>query len=242
MKVTIALSAPMLFLASFAAATTLNQVNLAIIAIDNAVGELYKVTHVQSIGYIGGIHIRDAAGDLTSKIQAGAQCVHDLHETPTDKDAELMLWTLGKTEGKVEQVVDDMIRLKPQFQELGVLSIAQSSVTAFQGETKAFASQLVKLAPGKEQSAATALAGKFNTALAKCEAAYNGKPSTGASTGKQSAPVSGAAQQGGAQQGGAQQGGAQQEGAQQEGAQQGGARHGTGERLVKRKMHHGHHA
>ncbi|TKY85921.1 hypothetical protein EX895_004746 [Sporisorium graminicola] len=195
MKLSIAVRASLLSLATMAAASTLNQVKTDIIAIDVSVNNLYKQCQVQSLNYFSGIAIREAADDLTNKIKAGAESARQLQETPTDKDAELMIWTLSKTESKVSLVVDQFIKLKPHFQQLGVLSIAASSVTAFQGETKSFADQLVKLAPAHEQSAALKLADNFNADLKRCNDAYNAPAA--ASPGVQATPVSSGAQQAG---------------------------------------------
>ncbi|CBQ71252.1 hypothetical protein sr13615 [Sporisorium reilianum SRZ2] len=233
MKITIALSASLLFLASIVAASSLNEVKTDIIAIDTAVGNLYQHTQVQNLNYFTGLAIRQAADDLTAKIKAGAGCVQQLSEKPSDKDANLMLWTLGKTEDKVKLVVNDMIRLKPQFEKLGVVAIASQSVAAFQQETQSFAAQLVKLAPAKEQSSATKLAGQFNQDLKRCNDAYNAPASTGASTGVQAAPVTGGTGQPAA---------SKDSGARASGAAGGGSDAVAGDKphgLVKRRSKHG---
>ncbi|GAC98510.1 hypothetical protein PHSY_006104 [Pseudozyma hubeiensis SY62] len=174
MKFSVAIPASLLVLASIVAAKTVNEVKSDIIAIDAGVVNLYQHCQVESLNYLSGLAIRQAADDLTSKIKTGAADVNALEGKPTDADAKLILSTLGKTEVKVKMVVDQMIKLKPEFEKLGVLGMAQSSVSSFQQETKSFSAQLVKLAPSAEQSAATSLAGRFNADLDKCAAAYNG--------------------------------------------------------------------
>lgn len=181
MKFTIAISASLVVLACSVAAKTVNEVKSDIIAIDAGVVNLYQHAQVESLNYFSGLGIRQAADELTSKIKTGASDVEALEGKPTEADAKLMLSSLGKTEAKVKLVVDQMLKLKPQFEKLGVLGMAQSTVTAFQSETKSFASQLVKLAPAQEQSQAEALAARFNADLAKVAAGYNGGSAPAAS-------------------------------------------------------------
>ncbi|CDS00514.1 uncharacterized protein SPSC_05504 [Sporisorium scitamineum] len=236
MKLAIPLSASLLVLASIIAASSLNDVKKDIIAIDTSVDNLYQHSQVQSLNYFTGLAIREAADSLTANIKTGAECVQHLDEKPTDKDANLILSTLGKTEGKVKLVVDQMIRLKPQFEKLGVVGIAAQSVGAFQTETKSFANQLVKLAPAQEQKAAVQLAASFNKELKRCNDAYNPGASTAANPGVRSAPVTGGAS--GAQQPGATDGsGARAYGGGASGdAGAGNKPHG----LLKRRSRHGH--
>ncbi|CAD6903022.1 unnamed protein product [Tilletia controversa] len=90
----------------------------------------------------------------------------------TATQANALISILSKTYANVSLASKRLIALEPAFKKLGVAGIAKTDTNNVASATKTFGATLVKKAPSASKSSASALAAKYNKALASAVAAY----------------------------------------------------------------------
>ncbi|KAK0555955.1 hypothetical protein OC846_001507 [Tilletia horrida] len=109
------------------------------------------------------------------------QTVTDINQANTDAkavssvtsaQASALLSILSSTYTNVSAASKRLIALEPAFKKLGVAGIAKTDVGNLATATKTFGATLVSKAPSAQKSSASALASKYNAALASAVAAY----------------------------------------------------------------------
>ncbi|KAK0521889.1 hypothetical protein OC834_006493 [Tilletia horrida] len=140
--------------------------------IQTSVGKLYAaLKNTDGTSYSEALAIDSASKSLNNDIKQAntdAQAVSSV----TTAQAQALLTILSNTYTNVSAASKRLIALKPAFTKLGVAGIAKSDVTALQSSTKTFGATLVSKAPSSLKSSASALAAKYNAALASAAAAY----------------------------------------------------------------------
>ncbi|CAD6912115.1 unnamed protein product [Tilletia laevis] len=90
----------------------------------------------------------------------------------TATQANALISILSKTYTNVSLASQRLIALEPAFKKLGVAGIAKTDTNNVASATKTFGATLVSKAPAASKSSASALAAKYNKALASAVAAY----------------------------------------------------------------------
>ncbi|CAD6969458.1 unnamed protein product [Tilletia controversa] len=115
------------------------------------------------------------------KIQVDVALVKDVNTANTDANAvssvtatqaNALISILSKTYSNVSLASQRLIALEPAFKKLGVAGIAKTDTNNVASATKTFGATLVSKAPAASKSSASALAAKYNKALASAVAAY----------------------------------------------------------------------
>ncbi|KAK0534636.1 hypothetical protein OC834_001824, partial [Tilletia horrida] len=140
--------------------------------IQTDVAKLYTaLKNTQGTSYSEALAIDSASKALNNDIKQAntdAQAVSSV----TSTQAKALITILSNTYTNVSAASKRLIALKPAFTKLGVAGIAKNDISALQTSTKTFGATLVSKAPSSLKSSASALAAKYNAALASAAAAY----------------------------------------------------------------------
>lgn len=164
-------------LVSFAVAVDVSKLKEDLAAVDEAIENLDKHAQASSMSYFTALSISFAAQNLVGKIRTSSADIKALDSPISDADADDIITKLTATDGKVKPLVDDMIKIKPEWDKLGVMFIAAALVDEFQSQVKHLATQLVKACPNKQKERAQKLADSFNAQLDRCADSYDGDDS-----------------------------------------------------------------
>ncbi|CAD6942726.1 unnamed protein product [Tilletia controversa] len=170
MKVSAVLIAATTLVAGVAAnyATVKTDVN----KIKTDVAKLYQALKTSDgTSYNSAIAIDSAARALNADLQTAntdAKAVSSL----SSAQAQALLTILSNTYTNVSLISKRLITLEPKFKSIGVAGAAKMDISAIASSTKTFGATLVSKAPSASKSSASALAAKYNKALASALAAY----------------------------------------------------------------------
>ncbi|KAE8211395.1 hypothetical protein CF327_g4857 [Tilletia walkeri] len=140
--------------------------------IQTDVAKLYQALKTTSgTSYGEALAIDSASKTLVKDINTAntdAQAVTSITAT----QAKALISILSKTYVNVTGASQRLVALEPAFKKLGVAGIAKTDVNNVASATQTFGATLVSKAPSSVKSSASALAAKYNSALASAVAAY----------------------------------------------------------------------
>ncbi|KAE8229912.1 hypothetical protein CF326_g5099 [Tilletia indica] len=143
-----------------------------VLRIQSDVAKLYQALKTTSgTSYSEALAIDSASKTLVKDINTAntdAKAVASF----TSTQANALISILSKTYVNVTGSAQRLITLEPAFKKLGVAGIAKTDVNNVANATKVFGATLVSKAPAASKSSASALAAKYNKALASAVAAY----------------------------------------------------------------------
>ncbi|KAE8244599.1 hypothetical protein A4X13_0g6456 [Tilletia indica] len=143
-----------------------------VLRIKTDVAKLYQSLKVTSgTSYSEAIAVDSAARALNSGLQKAntdAKAVSSF----TVIQAKALLTVLNSTYTNVSLISKRLIVLEPKFKSIGVAGVAKLDISTIANSTKIFSATLVSKAPSSVKPSASALASKYNKALASALAAY----------------------------------------------------------------------
>ena len=139
-------------LVSFAVAVDVSKLKEDLAAVAEAIENLDKHAQASSMSYFTALSISFAAQNLVGKIRTSSADIKALDSPILDADAYDIITKLTATDGKVKPLVDDMIKIKPEWDKLGVMFIAAALVDEFQLRSSIWPPSWLRLAPTSRRS------------------------------------------------------------------------------------------
>ncbi|KAE8267440.1 hypothetical protein A4X09_0g4907 [Tilletia walkeri] len=137
------------------------------------VAKLYQALKITSgTSYSEALAIDSASKALVKDINAANTHDQAVVTSVTATQAQELLSILSKAYVNVTAASQRLIALEPAFKKLGVAGIAKTDVNNLATATKNFCATLVSKAPSSVKLSASALAGKYNSAISLAVAAY----------------------------------------------------------------------
>ncbi|KAE8185630.1 hypothetical protein CF336_g7328, partial [Tilletia laevis] len=147
-------------------------VNTDVQTIQSDVAKLYQALNTTSgNSYSEALAIDKIAKTLVTDINTANKDAGALTAL-TEAQAKSLVSILNKTYANVSGASQRLIDLEPPFKKLGVVGIAKTDIGNLANSTKTFGATLVEKAPEASKAKASALADKYNNALASGVAAY----------------------------------------------------------------------
>ncbi|CAD6942210.1 unnamed protein product, partial [Tilletia laevis] len=140
--------------------------------IQTDVAKLYQALKTTTgTSYSEALAIDSAAKTLVKDVNTANDDANAVSSV-TATQANALISILSKTYVNVTGASQRLIELEPAFKKLGVAGIAKTDTNNVASATKTFGATLVSKAPAASKSSASALAAKYNKALASAVAAY----------------------------------------------------------------------
>ncbi|PWN36947.1 uncharacterized protein FA14DRAFT_187092 [Meira miltonrushii] len=133
--------------------------------ISQAVLELREAVNSKPLTYFSALGINSKAKALISEIQDSEEVVSEIKTNFTIEETQTLIKSLYVVERRVNYTVIDLIKIKPQLEQLGVLGIARADVADISTETQDLIKIMFPLVPQEMRSQAARLARRVNHSL-----------------------------------------------------------------------------
>lgn len=133
---------------------------------------LRKAVNAKPMDYVAALNIDSKARQLTKKINDVESIVDEFQANFTISETQTLIKNLYLVERKVNYTVIDLIHLKPQLENLGVMGVARSDVHDIAIETEKLISSLLHLVPPQMISQGRRLARRVNHSLIAVSKAF----------------------------------------------------------------------
>lgn len=164
MRLTLAYLAILLFVATAVFADFDNLIE-GVSDISEAVLELREAVNERPVTYVSALGINTKAKALISEIQDSKEVINSIKTNFTIEESQTLIKSLYVVERRVNYTVIDLIKTKPQLEELGVMGIARADVADISAETEGMIKILFPLVPQEMKFQSARLARRVNHSL-----------------------------------------------------------------------------